>query len=101
MLCGALAGGQHWSDMGPNSAVRQLERQLRLRLLNRILMHYDVELRPWNGDSYFLARAQGPTQLVSHLSGLWAAVEQMSGRGCDPLDPGLIAALSAEEAAPR
>jgi hypothetical protein len=96
MLCNTLGGGRRWSDLGRDVPARRQERQARQRLLERILGHYGMELRPWAGEGYLLARPGGPTQLVNQLAGIWPAVEAAGGGRCDPLEPSLIAALSAE-----
>lgn len=101
MLCGALVGGRHWADMGGAAEDRRRERRLRLRLLNRILGHHDMRLTVWGGDGYILAGGGLPSQLVSNLGDLWAGVERATGARCDPLDPDLIANLSADKARPR
>lgn len=66
---------------------------LRVRLLNRVLAHFGLELGDWSGRVYLLRDRKGKTAVVGDLSGLWAAAEQLAGRPLDPLDPALLAAL--------
>jgi hypothetical protein len=100
MLCSALVGEHHWSDLDDNAPARRSERRLRRRLLDHILKHYGMGLRHWAGYGYVLMRPGGGTELVGTIAGLWAAAERGSMVRCDPLDEGLIAALSAERAEP-
>lgn len=101
MMCNALVGARHWSDGVGIAHVRRDEQRRRLRLLGAILEHYGLTLKPWSGEGYLLAKDSGATELAGNLPGLWAAVERASNGHCDPLDPGLIAALSDAETAAR
>jgi hypothetical protein len=87
-LCGVLLTS-HWAERDSG----RRERVLRVRLLNRVLAHFGLELGDWSGRVYLLRDRKGKTAVVNDLSGLWAAAEQLAGRPLDPLDPALLAAL--------
>ena len=91
-LCGGLIGGRHWADGGGDA--RALRRE-RIRLLNRVLRHHGVEVRAWGSDGYLLSGKDMPSLLAENLAALWARVEEARGARCTPLDPALLAALSA------
>jgi hypothetical protein len=95
-LCGGLMGGRHWADTGRNTQALRRERGARIRLLNRILGHYEVAVRAWGSDGYLLTGKRVPSQLADNLPSLWSKVEQTRGVHCNPLDEDLLAALSAE-----
>jgi hypothetical protein len=67
---------------------------MRNRVANAVLGHYGLKLTALAGGSSLLQSRTGQTALVPHLGALWPAAERLAGRSCDPLDPGLIAALS-------
>ena len=103
-LCGVLGAENHWSEAAARpealprradapGATRRQERQRRIALANRILVHYGLKLADFEGQSYVLRGATGRQEVVPHLVGLWAAAERLAGRPCDPLDATLIAAL--------
>ena len=106
-LCGVLGAEVHWSDAaarpeafprragapGGSTPTRRQERQRRIALANRILVHYGLKLADFEGQSYVLRGATGRQEVVPHLAGLWAAAERLAGRPCDPLDEAVIATL--------
>jgi hypothetical protein len=106
-LCGILGADGHWTDMvaDPGSARRAAlaagqgsgtPRQARLQrcaLANRVLAHYRLKLADFEGRSYVLRSSTGRFEIVPDLVGMWSAAGRLAGRPCDPLDPGLIAAL--------
>jgi hypothetical protein len=100
-LCGVLGAEAHWTDAaaspeafgGGEIRTRRQERFARIELANSILRHYCLKLGDFEGKSYVLRSATGRQELVPHLPGMWAAAERLAGRGCDPLDPALIAAV--------
>ena len=101
-LCGVLVGRGHWSEPEVHPDVfdgreqrptRIRERRHRVALVNRVLSHYRLSVREW-GNQYVLRSQTGKTVIINNLSELWMAAEQLSGRACDPLDPGLLDALS-------
>jgi hypothetical protein len=100
-LCGVLGAEDHWTDAaarpetfrGRAPGARRRERLERIALANRILAHWRLRLGDFEGKSYVLRSATGRAQLVPDLIGMWRAAEKLAGRPCDPLDPGLIAAL--------
>ena len=87
-LCGVLLTS-HWAERDSG----RRERVFRVRLLNRVLAHFGLELGDWGGCVYLLRDRKGKTAVVEDLGGLWAAAEQLAGRPLDPLDPALVAAL--------
>ena len=94
-LCGGLIGGRHWADTGGDAARSgQRERGARIRLLNRVLRHYEMEVRAWDSDSYLLTGKGMPSLLAANLPTLWAKVEEARGVSCTPLDQALLAELS-------
>ena len=96
MLCGGLIGGRHWADTGGDaSRSGQRERGARIRLLNRVLRYYEMEVRAWGSDGYLLTGKGMPSLLAENLSALWAKVEEARGARCTPLDRSLLAALAA------
>lgn len=101
-LCGVLGAEDHWTDAAARPEAfgadrtpmtRRQERLARIALANRILSHYRLSLGDFQGRSYVLRSATGRQALVPDLVGMWSAAEKLAGRPCDPLDPGLIAAL--------
>ena len=110
-LCGVLTDGPHWTEAGtdagrtdavPAGRARYLERMRRLALLNRVLGAYGCTADDWAGAHYMVhRRSGGATEMATDLPGLWAAVEGLTGRAPDPLDPALVAALDGGEPAAR
>jgi hypothetical protein len=93
-LCGLLGGDAHWAEGAVRTAeTRRAERLRRVRLSNMVLGHYGLAIADWQGASYILSSRTGRTEIVADLAQLWRTAEQMLGRGCDPLDPELIARL--------
>jgi hypothetical protein len=87
-LCGALLT-THWAERESG----RRERVFRVRLLNRVLAHFGLELGDWSGRIYVLRDRKGKTVIVDNLGGLWIAAEVLAGRALDPLEPALVAAL--------
>ena len=93
-LCGMLGGEAEWSERLPgDNRTRMAERQRRLSLANRVLGHYGLELKDWQGRFYLLGDRKGRTEVVETLHALWPAAAAMAGRPIDPLDPLLLARL--------
>ena len=99
MLCGALGIEQHWAEKDRDAPGRKRERRVRIRLLNRVLRHYGMDVKLW-GRAYMLNRRGGTSQRADNLGALWLGVEQASGRRCDPLDPAFLSELSGEDPSP-
>jgi hypothetical protein len=104
-LCGVLGGAEHWTDAvarpgvftrNTDAASRRRERISQVVAANRLLRHYRVNLTDWQGTVFVLSTATGKTEIVDNLSHLWAAVERLIGKPCDPLDTQLIAAMERE-----
>jgi hypothetical protein len=101
-LCGVLGGSDHWTDAVARPGVftraadplqRRRERARRVRLANRILAYYGINVSDWQGTSFVLATATGKSELVETLAHLWPIAERLCGRVCDPLDPALLARI--------
>jgi len=87
-LCSVLLG-EHWAE---HDAGRRAH-LLRLRLLNRVLVHFGLRLDDWGGRDYVLRDRTGRTAVVADIGSLWLAAERLAGRPLDPLDPALVDAL--------
>jgi hypothetical protein len=87
-LCGVLLTS-HWAERESG----RRERVFRVRLLNRVLSQFGLELGDWGGRVYVLRDRKGKTAVVDDLGGLWTAAEALAGSPLDPLDPALVAAL--------
>ena len=87
-LCGVLLTS-HWAERESG----RRERAFRVRLLNRVLAHFGLELGDWSGRVYVLRDRKGKAVVVGDLGGLWTEAEALIGRPLDPLDPELVAAL--------
>ena len=87
-LCGVLLTS-HWAERDSG----RRERVFRVRILNRVLAHFGLELGDWSGRVYVLRDRKGRSAIVEDLGSLWTAAEELAGRPLDPLDPALVAAL--------
>jgi hypothetical protein len=87
-LCGVLLS-DHWAEQGGG----RRERIFRVRLVNRVLGHFGLELGDWGGRVYVLRDRKGRSAVVENLGVLWVEAERLAGHRLDPLDPGLISAL--------
>jgi hypothetical protein len=87
-LCGALLS-EHWAEQDGG----RRSRVLRIRLLNRVLSYFGLELTGWGGRLYVLRDRKGRAAVVDDLGTLWREAERLAGRQLDPLDPALVAAL--------
>ena len=81
---------EHWAESGEGARGRAL----RAMALNRVLGHYGLEVAAWQGGSYVLRDRKGGTAVVPDLGAVWIEAERLHGAPLDPLDPGLVAALS-------
>jgi hypothetical protein len=87
-LCGILLQS-HWAEEGTGPR----DRIFRVRLVNRVLAHYGLELADWGGRVYVLRDRKGRSAVVGDLGGLWSEAERLAGRPLDPLEPALVASL--------
>lgn len=89
-LCSALLT-DHWTEAsgGRRGGV------LRVQTVNRVLSHFDLELRDWAGRVYVLHDRKGRSSVVDDLGSLWREAELLLGRPLDPLDSALVRELSA------
>lgn len=109
VLCGEFVAQPHWSDRHVEDRARESEanaggfdyqrerrrdRVRRASLANRVLAHYGLKVRDWDGSKYLLSDGKGRSELVQDLGSLWPAATKLAGRAPDPLDPALLAALS-------
>ena len=62
-LCGGLIGGRHWADTGGDARSHQSERRDRIRFLNKVLGHFEMEVRAWGSDGYLLTGRGMPSLL--------------------------------------
>lgn len=88
-LCGVFGVAEHWTDGSANS---RAEGQHRIAVANDFVGLYGLKLAEWSG-RFTLTGQTGGAAVVDHFGGLWQAAERLAGRHCDPLDPGLIAAV--------
>jgi hypothetical protein len=102
-LCGVLMDGPHWTEAGtdagrtgdvPQGHQRQLDRDYRITLINRVLGHYGCTARDWAGSQYIVQNLSGgASEVVVNLPQLWQAMENITRAAADPLDAKLIARL--------
>jgi hypothetical protein len=90
-LCGVLVKS-HWAEEGGG----RRGRAPRVRLLNRVLDHFGLELADWAGRVYVVRDRKGRASVVDDVGMIWTAAEALAGRKLDPLDPGLVASLSGD-----
>ena len=88
-LCGVLLS-DHWAEEGSGRRARVF----RVRLHNRVLSHYGLELSDWAGSVYTLRDRKGSSAVVTDLGSLWSEAEKLAGRPLDPLDPDLLESLA-------
>jgi hypothetical protein len=88
-LCGVLVKS-HWAEEGSG----RRGRAPRVRLLNRVLDHFGLQLTDWAGRVYVVRDRKGRATVVDDVGMVWTAAEELLGRKLDPLEPELLAALS-------
>ncbi len=94
-LCGTFGAADHWSDgLTVSTSSPSAERRRRSTEANRILRFYGLKLTEWS-NRFTLVGPTGKSAVVDNLGSLWAAAEQLTGRGCDPLDLSIIEAVEA------
>jgi hypothetical protein len=100
-LCGTLGSAAHWSEGGGDrtqvGARREVlrERIRRVALLNRVLAPSRMHVDGWEETAYILRGPTGQSVLCGDLAAVFAEVQRLRGAPLDPLDPGLVEALSA------
>lgn len=102
-LCGVLMDGPHWTEAGTDGArsddaperhQRQLDRDYRISLINRVLGYYGCSARDWASSQYIVQNMSGgASEVVINLPQLWQAMENITRSVADPLDAGLITRL--------
>lgn len=108
VLCGELVMNVHWTDqqihdkafhptvvVGESQRDRMRNRLKRVAYANQILSYYGLTLRDWNGSKYMLADKKGVSLVVNDLGDMWPAVQTLTFQQLDPLEPDLLAFLSA------
>ena len=80
---------EHWAELGDGRRARIF----RAALLNRVLSHFGLSVAAGPAATSSATR-KGGTAVVSDLGALWVEAERLAGRRLDPLEPGLVAALS-------
>jgi hypothetical protein len=100
VLCGYLVTDLHWTEArfdqdevgsAAQGGPRRRSRIARIRIVDRILDHYGLDLHDdWGATSYVVSNRKGASQLVEHLGQLWPVAERLAGRRLDPLDEELL-----------
>ncbi len=101
-LCAALGAGRDWTDAAGREEFRRHggkvnlrnEREARVALLDRLLGAYGITVKDWGGNSYVLENRDGQRRNVYNLGGIWAAMETLRGKACDPLDQDFMERLT-------
>lgn len=90
-LCGVLGVQDHWSDHadGSRGPPDRGERTHRLNIARKMLSPFGLSLREWQG-RYVVSSGTGKSDVIEHLGLLWQSAEKLTGRRCDPLDPGYL-----------
>jgi hypothetical protein len=96
-LCGNFGSADHWSIVPLDGATPAADRMRHAGAANRLLAYYGLRLDVWGG-RYTLRSRTGRTAVITNIGELWVAADRLSGRPCDPLDPGLLAHLAGEAA---
>ena len=102
-LCGVLMDGLHWPEAGTNAGrsddapqghQRQLDRDYRITLINRVIGHYGCTARDFAGSQYVVQNLSGgASEVVINLPQMWQAMENITRKIADPLDTKLIGRL--------
>ena len=69
------------------------ERARRVALVNTILAPLRVRVSDWQASSYIVSSSTGRREIVPDIQAVWTAVEKLTGRPLDPLDPDYLTAL--------
>ena len=105
-LCGILGAEEHWTEPSGRPATfaarrdaptRRQERLARIKLTNRILAHFNLQLADWQGSSHTLKNKVGQTEMVETIAAIWPVAEKLAKTVCDPLDPALLERLEDEQ----
>jgi len=102
-LCGVLMDGPHWTEAGTDAGrsddalvghQRQLDRDYRITLINRVLGYYGCTARDGASSQYVVQNLSGgASEVVVNLPQLWQAMENITRKMADPLDTELIGRL--------
>lgn len=107
-VCAVFGIGRHWSEGGARADARRpspdivrhrMERRRGIALLNRLLRDAGLRLRDWDGEAYWIERADGRGERVADLNALWRVAEKLAGRPIDPLTDAAFAAPSPDAGA--
>lgn len=100
-VCAIFGAGEHWSDFGrlrnerfPFGDIQRYrtERRRRIGLINELVGPLRIGCEDWDGEAMLVVDASGRSKLAPTLGDVWPAVEALSGRPVDPLDPAFGAA---------
>lgn len=101
-FCAGLAGHPHWTvapregeTYEPDSRARWLLRHHRLLLVNAVCAAFGCKVEDWASGQYVVRGSRGQVDIVDALPQVWQVVERIAGCAIDPLDPALLARLSA------
>jgi hypothetical protein len=95
ILCYALTGEEHWTDVRVGPKARSSDRARRGRMLARILAAYGLDYSDDpTGLTSLVSDRKGNVAVARGLGEVWAASEQLAGRRLDPLEPELLRKLS-------
>jgi hypothetical protein len=86
-LCGVFGMSDHWSDSaeGSRRLPDRVARAHRLRIAQRMLKPFHLNVREWTG-GYIVSTRTGKSAVIDNLGALWQEAEKLTGRPCDPLD---------------
>ncbi|EAJ0057958.1 hypothetical protein CK590_08775 [Campylobacter jejuni] len=101
VLCGEMVSSFHWSDIsfkeqnelisvGEQQKERLQARLKKVKILNRILSFYRLNLKEWQGSKYILSNLRGGSIIVNDLGDLWAKVYELEKISPDTLDIKLL-----------
>jgi hypothetical protein len=100
--CGFPSAPGHWTEAGSASASDRIRARFRrAQVLQTILLSYGLTVHDDGAiPGLTLANRTGNHELVADLAEVWSAVERMSGRAVDPLDPRFIGVADAHHDSP-
>lgn len=98
VLCYDFGSDQHWTDAIGEVEQSLRDRYRRVRILQKILTPYGVQLTySGSGQHFLLSNAKGASDIASSLPEVWDRAERLAGRDIDVLDEFLLDRLAATE----
>ena len=95
ILCYGLTGEEHWTDVRVGPEAHSRVRARRRRLLSQILAAYGLDYSDDpTGLTSLVSDRKGNVVVARSLGEVWAASEELAGRGLDPLEPTLLGRLA-------